>query len=90
MLAEVHRALAVSAHPDDVDFGCAGTIAAWVEDGVAVAYRIVTRSDAGGFDATAHERMPGGARPSNAPRPTRNGLRPRHRVPGPEGVFVRR
>jgi LmbE family N-acetylglucosaminyl deacetylase len=57
-LADVHRALAVFAHPDDVDFGCAGTIAGWVEDGVAVAYLIVTRGDAGGFDDTARERMP--------------------------------
>ncbi|MFC8620116.1 PIG-L deacetylase family protein [Micromonospora purpureochromogenes] len=58
-LSDVHRALAVFAHPDDVDFGCAGTIAGWVEDGVEVAYLIVTRGDAGGFDDTARERMPG-------------------------------
>ncbi|MBM0258990.1 PIG-L deacetylase family protein [Micromonospora sp. 4G55] len=57
-LSDVHRALAVFAHPDDVDFGCAGTIAGWVEDGVEVAYLIVTRGDAGGFDATARERIP--------------------------------
>ncbi|WP_308495022.1 PIG-L deacetylase family protein [Micromonospora purpureochromogenes] len=57
-LSDVHRALAVFAHPDDVDFGCAGTIAGWVEDGVAVGYLIVTRGDAGGFDDTARERMP--------------------------------
>ncbi|WP_197700818.1 PIG-L deacetylase family protein [Micromonospora purpureochromogenes] len=57
-LSDVHRALAVFAHPDDVDFGCAGTIAGWVEDGVAVGYLIVTRGDAGGFDDTARERLP--------------------------------
>ncbi|WP_346538267.1 PIG-L deacetylase family protein [Micromonospora sp. DPT] len=57
-LSDVHRALAVFAHPDDVDFGCAGTIAGWVEDGVEVAYLIVTRGDAGGFGDTARERMP--------------------------------
>ncbi|MEU5787845.1 PIG-L family deacetylase [Micromonospora purpureochromogenes] len=57
-LPDVHRALAVFAHPDDVDFGCAGTIAGWVEDGVAVGYLIVTRGDGGGFDATARERTP--------------------------------
>ncbi|MEU5940632.1 PIG-L deacetylase family protein [Micromonospora sp. NPDC047548] len=57
-LSDVHRALAVFAHPDDVDFGCAGTIAGWVEEGVEVAYLIVTRGDAGGFDDTARHRMP--------------------------------
>ncbi|MGC5021740.1 PIG-L deacetylase family protein [Micromonospora sp. DT47] len=57
-LSDVHRTLAVFAHPDDVDFGCAGTIAGWVEEGVEVAYLIVTRGDAGGFDDTARQRMP--------------------------------
>ncbi|PWU55574.1 hypothetical protein DLJ47_09340 [Micromonospora sp. S4605] len=32
-LSEVARAPAVSAHPDDGDFGCAGTIASWVDEG---------------------------------------------------------
>ncbi|MEH0846048.1 PIG-L deacetylase family protein [Micromonospora sp. CPCC 205711] len=57
-LSDVRRTLAVFAHPDDVDFGCAGTIAGWVEEGVEVAYLIVTYGDAGGFDDTARERMP--------------------------------
>ncbi|MEU5883734.1 PIG-L deacetylase family protein [Spirillospora sp. NPDC047279] len=38
------------AHPDDVDFGVAGTIAGWTEQGVEVAYLMVTDGDAGGFD----------------------------------------
>ncbi len=42
--------LAVTAHPDDVDFGMAGTIAAWTAAGAEVAYCIVTNGDAGGFD----------------------------------------
>lgn len=57
-LADVQRTLAVFAHPDDVDFGCAGTIARWVDEGVEVTYLIVTRGDAGGFDDTPRERMP--------------------------------
>ncbi|MFJ6198469.1 PIG-L deacetylase family protein [Micromonospora sp. NPDC092111] len=57
-LSDVHRALAVFAHPDDIDFGCAGTIAGWVEEGIEVGYLIVTRGDSGGFDDTARERMP--------------------------------
>jgi LmbE family N-acetylglucosaminyl deacetylase len=54
----VQRALCVFAHPDDVDFGCAGTVAAWVDEGIEVAYLLVTRGDAGGFDDTPRERMP--------------------------------
>jgi LmbE family N-acetylglucosaminyl deacetylase len=47
---EVQRALVICAHPDDVDFGAAGTVATWTEAGVDVAYCIVTDGDAGGFD----------------------------------------
>lgn len=46
----VERALVVTAHPDDVDFGAAGTIASWVDQGTQVTYCIVTDGDAGGFD----------------------------------------
>jgi LmbE family N-acetylglucosaminyl deacetylase len=52
------RVLAVVAHPDDVDFGSAGTIAGWTARGVEVAYCIATYGDAGGFDDTPRERMP--------------------------------
>ena len=48
--SDVERALVVTAHPDDVDFGAGGTIAAWSDAGVAVTYCIVTDGDAGGFD----------------------------------------
>jgi LmbE family N-acetylglucosaminyl deacetylase len=47
---EVQRALVIAAHPDDVDFGAAGTVATWADAGVEVAYCIVTDGDAGGFD----------------------------------------
>ncbi|RGC70734.1 Mycothiol S-conjugate amidase [Micromonospora sp. MW-13] len=57
-LADIHRALAVFAHPDDVDFGCAGSIAGWVDEGVDVAYLIVTPGDAGGFDDTPRAELP--------------------------------
>jgi LmbE family N-acetylglucosaminyl deacetylase len=58
-LSDVQRALAVLAHPDDVDFGCAGTVSRWTADGVEVAYLLVTRGDAGGFDDTPRAEMPG-------------------------------
>lgn len=47
---EPSRVLVVVAHPDDVDFGAAGTIASWTARGVAVAYVIVTDGQTGGFD----------------------------------------
>jgi LmbE family N-acetylglucosaminyl deacetylase len=47
---DLERILVVTAHPDDVDFGAAGSIAAWTEAGVEVSYCILTDGDAGGFD----------------------------------------
>ena len=46
----VERVLVVSAHPDDVDFGAAGSVATWTDAGVEVTYCIVTDGAAGGFD----------------------------------------
>ena len=48
--AEVGRILVISAHPDDVDFGAAGTVARWTDAGIEVVYCVVTDGDAGGFD----------------------------------------
>lgn len=48
--AEVARILVIAAHPDDVDFGLAGTIATWTDAGMEVSYCIVTNGDAGGHD----------------------------------------
>jgi LmbE family N-acetylglucosaminyl deacetylase len=42
--------LTVTAHPDDVDFGAAGSVAAWTAQGAVVTYCVVTDGDAGGFD----------------------------------------
>ena len=46
----VRRVLVVTAHPDDVDFGSAGAVAAFTNDGLEVTYCIVTNGDAGGSD----------------------------------------
>jgi LmbE family N-acetylglucosaminyl deacetylase len=46
----LERILVVVAHPDDVDFGAAGSVAAWTSQGVDVSYCIITDGDAGGFD----------------------------------------
>ena len=48
--AEISRVLCIMAHPDDVDFAAAGTVARWTEAGIEVAYCVVTDGDAGGFD----------------------------------------
>ena len=44
------KILVVAAHPDDVDFGCAGTTARWIAEGHEVVYCLVTDGQAGGFD----------------------------------------
>jgi LmbE family N-acetylglucosaminyl deacetylase len=41
------RALAVVAHPDDLEYGAAGAIAAWTAAGRDVTYLLVTRGEAG-------------------------------------------
>ncbi|BCW59494.1 MULTISPECIES: PIG-L deacetylase family protein [Micrococcaceae] len=53
----VERVLCFTAHPDDIDFGAAGTIAAWTAAGVEVSYCIMTDGDAGGFDPVDRERI---------------------------------
>jgi LmbE family N-acetylglucosaminyl deacetylase len=47
---DVDRILVVTAHPDDVDFGAAGSIAKWTSEGIQVSYCVCTDGDAGGFD----------------------------------------
>ena len=46
----VERVLVITAHPDDVDFGAAGTIRRWTDAGIDVTYCVCTDGDAGGFD----------------------------------------
>jgi LmbE family N-acetylglucosaminyl deacetylase len=46
----VRCVLVVTAHPDDVDFGSAGTVAAFTTAGLDVTYCVVTNGDAGGSD----------------------------------------
>lgn len=47
---EIQRVLVITAHPDDVDFGAAGTIAGLTRAGISVSYCICTNGDQGGFD----------------------------------------
>lgn len=48
--AGISRILVITAHPDDVDFGAAGTVAGWTDRGIEVTYAIVTDGDSGGRD----------------------------------------
>ena len=43
-------ALVVAAHPDDIEIGCAGTVARWVAEGARVTYAVVTNGAAGSRD----------------------------------------
>ncbi|NGO70776.1 PIG-L deacetylase family protein [Streptomyces boncukensis] len=47
MPEEWQRALAVVAHPDDLEYGAAAAIAEWTAKGKEVAYLLVTRGEAG-------------------------------------------
>ncbi|MBD0844155.1 PIG-L deacetylase family protein [Streptomyces sp. TRM68416] len=42
-----HRALAVVAHPDDLEYGCSAAIAAWTDAGREIAYVLASRGEAG-------------------------------------------
>ena len=41
------RALAIVAHPDDMEYGASSAVAAWTDAGKSVAYLLVTRGEAG-------------------------------------------
>jgi LmbE family N-acetylglucosaminyl deacetylase len=49
-LTGVERVLVVMAHPDDVDFGFAGSVAVMTDAGIEVVYCLVTDGDAGGSE----------------------------------------
>ncbi len=51
-IAAPERALIVVAHPDDIDFGMAGTVAALTSAGCHVAYCLATSGEAGDDDLT--------------------------------------
>ena len=46
-------ALAIGAHPDDVEFGCGATLAKWAAAGCTVHHLICTDGSKGSWDATA-------------------------------------
>jgi LmbE family N-acetylglucosaminyl deacetylase len=46
----VERVLVITAQPDDVDFGVAGSVATWTDAGIQVTYCLATSGEAGGSD----------------------------------------
>ncbi len=46
-------ALAIGAHPDDVEFGCGGTLAKWAAAGCVVHHLVLTDGSKGTWDANA-------------------------------------
>jgi LmbE family N-acetylglucosaminyl deacetylase len=52
------RALAIGAHPDDIDFGCGATLAKWAAAGCTVTELILTDGSKGSWDPKAdHDRL---------------------------------
>ena len=52
-LAVPERVLAVGAHPDDIEFGCAATLAKWADSGADVHLVVCTDGSKGTWDAEA-------------------------------------
>ncbi len=47
------RALAIAAHPDDIEFGAGATLAKWAADGCEVSFLVCTDGSKGTWDASA-------------------------------------
>jgi len=83
------RALAVTAHPDDIDFGSAGTVASLVAEGWEVVYCVVTDGDAGGFDpAVPRDQIPGIRRAEQTAAAAVLGVSELHWLGHPDGRVV--
>lgn len=52
-LATPERALAIAAHPDDIEFECGATLAKWAADGCVVNHLICTDGSKGTWDENA-------------------------------------
>jgi LmbE family N-acetylglucosaminyl deacetylase len=52
-LAVPARALAIGAHPDDIEFGCGGTLAKWAAAGCSIHHLVCTDGSKGSWDPDA-------------------------------------
>ena len=83
---DVERILVVTAHPDDVDFGAAGTVASWTDAGIEVVYCIATDGDAGGFDPDVPRNQIGALRREEQTRAAKElGVEELHFLGHPDG-----
>ena len=83
----VRRVLAFGAHPDDLDFGAAGTIAAWTAAGSEVHYAIMTDGDAGGFEPAHREEIVAMRHEEQRSAAARVGVRDLHFLGYPDGYL---
>lgn len=58
VLTDIRCALVVAAHPDDIDFGAAGTVATWTRAGIAVTYCVCTSGGASAVPGMARKDVP--------------------------------
>ena len=49
-LKRPERALAIGAHPDDIEFGAGGTLAKWAAEGTEITMLVVTDGSKGTWD----------------------------------------
>jgi LmbE family N-acetylglucosaminyl deacetylase len=54
-LAPPAAALAVGAHPDDIEFGCGGTLAKWARAGTTIHHLVLTDGSKGSWDPAQDE-----------------------------------
>lgn len=55
--SDIRSALVITAHPDDVDFGAAGTVATWTAAGIKVTYCVCTSGEASGDGTLSRAEM---------------------------------
>jgi len=48
-----HIVLAIGAHPDDIEFGCGGTLAKWAASGAIIHHLVLTDGSKGTWDVEA-------------------------------------
>jgi LmbE family N-acetylglucosaminyl deacetylase len=58
----LQRVLVIAAHPDDPEFGCAGTMVKWSQAGRQVTYALITSGDKGSHDPDLHPGQLAGTR----------------------------
>jgi LmbE family N-acetylglucosaminyl deacetylase len=46
----LNRVMVIAAHPDDPEFGCAGSIVKWAQAGKQITYVLLTSGDKGSHD----------------------------------------